>query len=366
MGLAFQEDLIGTWAASGRSQIDTDQLPQLIEGLPAHFPAIDLKLVVTVDDDDDTVTPGAALWDVIDQLVIVDIKSQEMVRLRGRHLARMQKLVTGSRFAYPANLPGTSAGSLSRTLQARIPFHGGVGGITGFQKYIDPIQPIDRIRGKTITVNWGPAALSTGATITAATLYLSFPIVPMKELIQGADIRYYFEDQADRQQYILSSREAYYVAMAVANEDRSHADYAEFNILERNLLSLVAPWQLVHSWNLDVCFDQAQYEAVADPEFIPLLWQQRQSALMTVRFLRQITVRTTNTNADDSEWLFACIYPTQDLVHKLAQTQNTAYGGVKASKPMLSAKNIDSVGRARLAELQGLTAHKLYAARDRR
>ena len=119
------------WVAGATQQIETDRLPSVADGMPLHIACIDCEICLNVTDDDDTEEPGVNLIDCLDQLVIRDILGNEIVRLSGRHLQMLIKMGTDWRHADPAALPGTGSGALVRSIQFRIPFHGGAGGIGG-------------------------------------------------------------------------------------------------------------------------------------------------------------------------------------------------------------------------------------------
>ena len=349
MAYALQENLIAVWAASTTDRVETNELQQLADGLPLHIAAIDLLLKVTVTADAANDDPGQELWNVLQRLTITDIKSNEIVDLRGRQIPRMQHLVTGWRYANVAAIAAGSGAGNIRYLRACIPFHGGVGGVAGFKEFSDAIQPVDRIRGKTIGVQWAAANVmgANQGVFTAAELKISFRLVPMPEVIQGADIRYLFEDHNDAQRLQISAPDAHVFALAIANEDWAHDDYTELTIREHGLLSLVAPWQTLDGFNATLAVDQDNHLVNTSGDFLPLVWQQRQSALKAVKFNGQIVIVTTNTNGADQELLIAAVYDTKKLAATLKGTSATAYEHVNQFKAMAAKKNQGSMSRGK-------------------
>jgi hypothetical protein len=359
--LSLQAALTATWGAAATSYVDLSPLFQLIDGAPAHLTRINCKVVLTVTPHSSNATPGALLFDAINRLVLRDIKTNVMIDLSGHQLRTFMKVVQGWRYDDPADLVADS-GSQDVVIEFSIPYHGGDGGVLGFPKYDDCIQPMDRIRQTNLEVVWGIAALGTDqGTITAGTAYFTFDAVPRPSVIQGVDIRYLRQSHADSQQLDVSLKGQAFHTVAVTMDDRDHSDLTVVTIKDYNVLHLVGGYQLLQAWNSESGHSVGQMETITTGEFMPILFQQRPgNVLGLIQFSgRRALVDTANTIGEELELGTAQLFSTRELAAEMLGTNGTVYEGQRSYRPMYARGNRGGhMGAKKLALLDSLLAQK--------
>jgi len=335
------------WVAGATQQIPIDRLPSVADGMPLHVSCIDCEICLTVTDDDDTEEPGINLIDCLENLRIRDILGNEIVNLRGRHLQMLIKMATGWRHADPAALPGTDDGSHTRSIQFRIPFHGGPGGILSMRKFKDAWLTVDRIRGVPVELTWSAAAYPTsGAVITNAVLTMSFKMVPYKTPVVGSDIRYSYIDQANVANGPLEfpiKGQAVHTA-GVMRPDRAHGGgvWTNFTVNQFGFLSQSTLFQQVEGWNEGSALDVAQMEPIAAPVFgVPVVYQDRRfdiTGVVTFQMGR-LVCQSVHTEPDPLELMMLEVYDTRDLALKLMGRPQTVFQGARYTVADYAAKN---------------------------
>lgn len=331
------------WAANATQEIRTDRLPSTLDGMPAHIVSIDCKLALTITDSSESGGQGWDIYNTISRLRIRDVLGNEILHLRGRHLRALMKQVRGWRHPDPTDLPATGSGSLTRVLEFQVPFHGEDGGILGSMEYDDYWLPVDRIRGVPIEVQWSAADYGTAgdAEVTDATLYMNFVLKPYKTVVVGADVRWGFLDQAASAALHVPLKGKALHSLGVMIQDLDHTDFTDFTIQDFAYMNRANLWQLVSAWNTRCALDVAQFEAIADPEFIPVIFQDRRDAVTgLVMFpLGRLELQTTTTATEAFELMTCEIFDTQDLCRKLMGRPQTVFQGANLAVPKYAKKN---------------------------
>lgn len=256
------------------------------------------------------------------------------------------KLCRGWQHDDPADLPGNDSGSLTRTLEFSIPFHGRHGGVLGSRAYDDYWLPVDRIRGVPIEVEWAPAAVFDNAgDITDAVLYINPVLMPYRSVVVGADIRWHYLDMAPSAAVHMPLRgKALHSAGIMANTgEYSHpaATWTQFSLEEFSFLSRVTLPQLVGAWNSRCAQCVPEHEPIADPQFIPIVFQDKRGSVTGLPMfpLGRVELNVTSTETETWEMIMAEVFDTQDLAQKLMGRPQTVFQGARRAVAKYSEKN---------------------------
>lgn len=359
----LQHSLTATYAAAGQSQLDLRRFLQTADGMPLHLTCIDLKLLVDITPHAGNDTPGSELSTLIDRIVLKDCLSNDVVNIRGRHLRTLVKAARGWAHADPAAL--TAGGDQTTlTIPFSIPFHGDEGGILGFREFVDCIQPMDRFRETVMLIYWANG-IASGATINSASLHVSFRLLPLPEVVQGADIRWTYIDHADDPTVEFPVNGIAYHTAIIQNSDLDHVDYTVLSVDEFSYLSQVNGWQLVSAWNEACCEDVGQHELITAPQFMPVIYQdKRYSVQGAITFPgNKMIVRTTNTHGATQDLGMVQIHDSMDLAGKLAGRTGTVYQLATAHYPKFAKKNFSGVEAQKASRLVRMLGRKMIRTR---
>jgi len=348
-------------AGGGNVSVDLRRLLSTIHQMPVHMTAIELKLVISATPHANTAEPGGNFANILDRIEVLDINSNMMVRMQGWHCDALVKAATGWRYPTPADIPGDGGDASTYYWQARIPFHGGPGGVAGYSEFKDCIQPIDRFRETSMEIYFDAGAFDNAA-LDAAVLHVSFTGGPYKAVNQGADIRYGYMVHHDAQRFELPINGKAVQTAALLPHDRDCSDVTAVTIEQFSYMNNVLPWQLYQAWNSNVAQAPAQFLLHLVPEFLPLIFQERRGSIQqAIGFPGQKAfMDITNTIGTTSDLCWVQVHNTKRLADKLLGRAGTCYQDKRLRKAKFSKKN--GKNNASMARMEALLPQELVRA----
>jgi hypothetical protein len=359
------------WSASGRSTIKLNRLPRLIAGGAAHIVGVEFKLVETITAGGAGVdTLGTYMVRAIDELKLTDSLGIEVIRIKGHQVRTLLKALTGRNgggHADPADVAAAGGAGNSRTVRFFVPFVGEGGpvpnGVRGFRKWSDLIQPVDRFIGENaeLVISWGPAACFNAGTLTAATLTVTPFMLPMTEMVQGADLRLSYQTQGAGQRFDATLRGSKLLAALMTNPDLDHSDYTQLDMRD-SLLVRADPVERIAAFNAMSLHDATEYLSLTAPEFLPIVFPYPGQGLTKVLGFKspaQLQLEVTTAHATDQWMALAEIHDRAQLVENLRGSGVGDYRRAMASTVKYANKNEATTGSKKRATMARLGAAKV-------